>query len=71
MRDLFTFIVPKHSAKWKMLGSLLGVSSSILNIIAYDYQDSTSCCAEMLQCWLQNDPNATWGKLLEVIELLK
>ena len=71
MKDLHRFIVHQYSEKWKMLGLLLHLSSSVINIIAYDHHSTNECMATMLKKWIYTDPEATWGKLLKAIELLK
>ena len=71
MKDLREFIVHQYSSKWKMLGLLLHLPSSVINIIAYDHHTTNECMVTMLEKWMCTDPEATWGKLLKAIELLK
>ena len=69
MMNLVQHFIPHYAAKWKDIGILLGLSSSMLNLINIDYPtDANSCCREMLDMWLGRDPTASWEKLFTVIE---
>ena len=69
LKDLFHHITPQYAAHWKVIGTLLGLSSGVLDIIQYDYHDkAVPCCNNMLKKWLQIDITASWKKLFTVIE---
>ena len=53
-----------------MLGIMLDLRSTTLDVIAYEYKGSQECCTKMLERWLTIDPKPSWGKLLETIESL-
>ena len=69
-KDLHRHIIPRYSSQWKMLGYMLDLSSSSLVVIDHNNVSSEDCCREMLMKWLENDPDATWGKLLQTVESL-
>lgn len=71
-RDLCYYIIPQYAVNWKMIGTLLGLSGETLDIIEYDHMHkATHCCNAMFNKWLQIDMNASWSKLLTVIESLE
>jgi len=50
------------------LGLSLGVKSSQLDIIYVDHPNSCEeRCKVVIRKWLQQDPSATWGKLVDAI----
>ena len=72
MKEIRKYIVPQYCTQWKMLGILLDLWPSTLDIIAFNnFSDAESCCVEMFSKWLQTDATPTWKKLLEAIEKLK
>ena len=68
LRDLNRYIISQHAAKWKVLGTLLGLPSTTLTTIEHDNGFACkSCCHNMLLTWKQYGA-ATWGKLLAALE---
>ena len=52
-----------------MLGILLNLSSTTLEIIEYQCKgDHESCCHAMLEKWRKKDIQPTWGKLIDIVE---
>ena len=71
LKDLHNYITPSFAAHWRVIGTLLELSSGALNIIKYDNHDKARpCCDAVLEEWLEVDPCASWEKLLKVIETL-
>ena len=69
LKDLIEYIVPRYAAHWKTIGTLLGLSSGVLETIEAGWPINVSwCCQRMLEKWLEVDTNASWGKLFTVIE---
>ena len=69
LKDLYEHITPQYAADWKVMGTLLGLSTGELRIIEHDnYHKAVPCCNVMLEKWLDVDTNATWEKLFRVIE---
>ena len=69
LKDLYEHITPQYAADWKVMGTLLGISTEELRIIEHDnYHKAVPCCNAMLEKWLDVDTNATWEKLFRVIE---
>ena len=68
LKDLHNHITPHYAARWRVIGMLLGLPNGTLDIIKYDNRDKAEpCCDAVLEEWLEVDPSASWGKLLEVI----
>jgi len=66
--DLTEEIVPEYATKWKLIGTLLGVRNGDLEIIEYNNpRNVAECCRSMLQRWLEEDSEATWKKIIKVI----
>ena len=63
-------IIPKYAIYWKEIGIGLSLSYEALQIIEADFPKTTERCTNMLVKWLQTDVNATWKKLLQVIDSL-
>ena len=71
LKDLYEHITPRYAAYWKEIGILLGLTTGRLDIIGVDYPLRVEDrCNQMLQYWLEQDPTASWGRLLTVIESL-
>ena len=67
--ELVDLVMPHYAAKWKVIGSLLGLSTSVLDIIDHDHgRSAINCCNEMWQRWLDTDTSATWRKILKTLE---
>ena len=69
LKDLRKHFITRYATKWKDIGLLLGLDSSILRAIEVEYYSEVrSCCKQMIEEWLKRDHDATWGKLITVIE---
>ena len=72
MKDLHNLIIPHYAAFWRVMGTQLGISKGILDIIEYDeHHKAESCCNAVLKEWLEVDSSASWEKLFKVIESLE
>ena len=57
------------TADWFQLGVQLGVKPAKLRQIDQDCGGKTErCSTEMLNCWLQGDLEASWGKVVEALQ---
>ena len=70
MRELHTNVVDKYASQWEQLGLKLGLRGYDIANISRDHVLSISCCAAMLEKWLQVFQSPTWGKLDDVIKSL-
>ena len=62
-------VTPQYAAKWRLIGSLLGLSSSELEIIEHDRgHNAVNCCSEMWGKWLDKDISASWNDVLNILE---
>ena len=69
LKDLYQHVTPQYAVDWKVIGTLLGLSSPTLDIIEHDnHYKARECCNAMLNKWLQVDITASWRKLFTVIE---
>ena len=69
LKDLHRYITPWYAAKWKVLGTLLGIPNGILDAIGYGHQfRSKPCCNAMLEKWLHVCGDVSWEKLFVVLE---
>ena len=69
LKDLYQHITPQYAADWKVIGTLLGLSSGKLKAIEAGYPTNVKwCCNQMLEKWLEVDPSASWEKIISVIE---
>ena len=69
LKDLYQYITPRYAVHWKVIGTLLGLSSTTLAIIEHDdHYKAKECCNAMLNKWLEMDTTASWGKLFTVTE---
>ena len=69
LKDLYQHITPQYAADWKVIGTLLGLPSGELKAIEAGYPTNVKwCCNQMLEKWLEVDPNASWEKLISVVE---
>ena len=53
---------------WYSLGIHLDIQTSVLKQIEGDYKDHVRCKTEVIELWLDNDPEATWNKLAQAVE---
>ena len=66
LKDIEDHVVIKYATIWKQLGKYLDIDNDLLNIIEKDNpRDCVNCCSKMLHEWLDTNPNASWGILLE------
>ena len=71
LKDLYIHFTPQYAPKWKIIGSVLGITSERLDIIEHDNREKAElCCNDMLRWWLRVDLNASWEKLFTVIEAM-
>ena len=69
LKDLHSYIIPYYAAHWRVIGTLLGLSSGTLDIIKYDNRDKARpCCHAVFEEWLEVDTSASWNRLLSVIQ---
>ena len=68
LRDLYNLITPKYAAHWRIIGTLLGIEKGILDGIEYAFPINIPwCCNRSLEQWLGRDTNASWKKIIQVI----
>ena len=67
-RLLYNVVVKQYGVRWLDIGLMLGIPHQHLQSIECDYTDTTNRCMRMLERWLQIDVNATWKKLLDVLD---
>ena len=69
LQQLTDLVIPHYAAKWKVIGLLLGLSQSEIDIIEYDHgRNAINCCIGMWGKWLDTNTSATWRKALDVLE---
>ena len=69
LRDLTNLVTPDCAAEWRVVGSLLGLTKSNLDIIEHDHgRNAISCCSHMWGNWLETNASATWEDVLKVLE---
>ena len=68
LKDLYQYVTPQYAAKWRIIGTLLDLTSGALDIIEHDNKKAVACCNDMWKKWLQVDITASWEKLFTVIE---
>ena len=67
--DLCEHFTPQYAARWKTIGTLLGLSWYVLGTIKDRYGPSAiHCCNAMLEKWVKTNPSASWRKLFTAIE---
>jgi len=68
LKELTEQIVPDYATQWKLIGTLLGLSKGDIKMIEYDNpRNVAECCRSMLEKWLELDSEATWEKIINVI----
>ena len=66
---MFRVITPDYAAHWKVIGALLGLSTTCL-----DETETTNptnlqwCCNEMLKIWLARNVSPTWKDIVTAID---
>jgi len=69
LKDLYEHFTPNYATHWKVIGTLLGLSTETLNIIEHDnFYKAVPCCNAMLEKWLDVYPSASWNNLLTTIQ---
>ena len=68
MKDLYNLVTPEYAAHWKFIGTLLGVKKGILDTIEATFPTNIPwCCNKFLETWLERDTEASWKKLIDII----
>ncbi|XP_065896667.1 nucleotide-binding oligomerization domain-containing protein 2-like isoform X2 [Dysidea avara] len=58
-----------YAARWRVIGTQLGLCKGTLDIIEHDnHHKAEACCNAVVNKWFEVDPYATWENLLKVIE---
>ena len=71
LKDLYNLVTPEYAANWKNIGSALGLTSGLLDIIEHDnHHKAEDCCNAMWEQWLDIDNTATWHKVCQSIDSL-
>ena len=72
LKDVNNYVVIKCATKWKQLGENLNIDEDLLNIIDKDNPNNCeNCCSKVLSLWLDLNPNASWGILLDAVDKAK
>ena len=67
LKDLSNIVIPKVASKWYELGIQLLNQSQLpkLEEIQKAYPNNLQrCCVDMLKCWLDITPGASWDNLI-------
>lgn len=68
-KDLRYYVIDNYAPSWKEIGILLQLPTAKLLIIEANHpHDCVRQCISMFQIWQQIDVNATWKKLIEVLD---
>ena len=68
-KDLLNLVTPKYAAQWRVIGTLLGLERTRLDIIDHDrHHRAEDCCNAVWEEWLDMDTTASWCKVIEAIE---
>ena len=71
LAEVFNYVIPRYTARWKELGSKLNLSVELLSAIELGYPKSPEwCCEKMLQKWLEVDTRASWEQLNTAVSVL-
>ena len=66
---LSRLFIEGYAIKWREIGLELNFTSAELDNINADHRNEVKeRCRTMLKVWLQRDPEASWGKLLNAIQ---
>ena len=66
---LSRLFIEGYAIKWRDIGLELNLTSAELDNIHVDHPNEVKeRCRTMLKVWLQRDPEASWGKLLNAIQ---
>ena len=70
LKDVFYKLLPL-ATHWKTIGTLLGVSNSVLDKIKSDEEGANDRLREMLCEWLkQTDTPPSWAALAKAVEMV-
>ena len=70
LKEAIQYVAP-HAADWKVIGIQLDIPTGELKCIEAGYPTNVKwCCNQMMEKWLEIDPDASWNKLIKVIESL-
>lgn len=68
LKNLYQEITPEYVEHWKMIGSLLGLSTEVLDVIEHDFKCHKTCYDAVLKKWLELNTSASWEKFFTIIE---
>ena len=69
LKDLYNLITPEYAAHWKVIGTLLGIENGIITGIERNFPNNVSwSCNDLLGQWLERDTEASWKKVIQVID---
>ena len=69
LKDLENLVTPNYACCWKEIGLQLNIPAGILNSIEIGFPtNSTWCCNKMWQYWDEVDTEASWYKVICVID---
>lgn len=72
LKDAFKILLPL-AARWKTIGTLLGVSNFVLDKVRSDEEGADDYLREMLSEWLKQtdiDSLPTWTALSDAVEVI-
>ena len=70
MKEVFRELIPL-AARWKTIGTLLGISEDTIDKIKADEEGVDDCLRKMLSEWLKAvDPPSTWRSLADAVEAI-
>ena len=68
-KDLVQQFTPRYGRDWKVIGTVLDIHFTLLEMIEKNFNGNTaSCCNAMLEEWLKRDVFASWEKLFNAVE---
>ena len=69
LKDLHNIITPNYAARWRAIGTQLGLKNGLLDTIDYNHpRNAENCCNAVFEEWLDNDHMASWNKIIEAVE---
>ena len=66
--DLAVLVRELDGVNWFNLGIQLNLSKAKLNKISQQYSDPMRCLTEMLDIWLDTNPNANWAEIAAALK---
>ena len=68
LKDLHNLVTPDYAAYWRVIGINIGLKVGLLDIIDHDHPNrAEDCCNAVWKQWLDVDPKASWGTLIQVL----